>query len=101
MEADRNPRTFETVWEGRTFNLIAARSGVSRILGQPGVVSVPHILLPPPMVTWIAMLSAESSLLEVAELDRERMMKSCRGWREKEGDLVERRREEPRRFVVR
>lgn len=34
-------------------------------------------LLPPPMVTWTAMLSAGSSLMEVleaAEPDRERMM---------------------------
>jgi hypothetical protein len=46
----------ETVWTGRTFNLI---------------------VLPPAMVTWMAILSADSSLLldvEAAEPDRERIM---------------------------
>jgi len=56
VEADRNSRTLEIVWTGRTFSFI---------------------VLPPLMVTWIAMLSAGSSLLEtleVAEPERERDM---------------------------
>jgi len=56
VEADRNSRTFETVWTGRTFNLI---------------------VLPPLICTWIPMLSTGRSLfdvLEVAEPDRDRFM---------------------------
>lgn len=58
VEADRNSRTFEIVCTGRTFNLI---------------------VLPPLICTWIAMLSAGSSLpeeLEVADPDRDRFILS-------------------------
>lgn len=75
-EADKNSRTFETVWTGRTFNLIAVRPLIS-ILRWQTVESGIDVLLPPGMVTWMAILSADSSLLEVlevAESDRERMV---------------------------
>lgn len=60
VEADRNSRTFEIVCTGRTFNLI---------------------VLPPLICTWIAMLSAGSSLLEVLEVadpDRDRFILAVR-----------------------
>ena len=75
VEAERNSRTLETVWTGRTFSLMATKD----MLVSDAVIYWLRLnsLLPPAMVTWMTILSAGSSLLEVldvAEPDRERMM---------------------------
>ena len=105
VDADKKSRTSEMVFEGRTFNGMAA---VSKMVSYAGCVADRQrlcSLLPPLMATKIWRLSAGSELPEVEEVvedDRERMSKQaeCCRWRFRSQKLIDKRRRLARRLVL-